>query len=108
MPTRFGPPSTLPTKTITPTQIVTPDNTNPYLNTPRVLNSGRAGQHSPTFLPRPGEHWLYRFFKNVIQGGFNAIGHHIAEFTQSVDLFPFNDPKRLPKPDEEEKKTGGP
>lgn len=53
--------------------------------------------HSPTFLPRPGEHWIVRFFKNAVQGAFNSFGHHVAEFTQSVDLFPFEKPKEKPK-----------
>lgn len=102
MPTRFGPPTNIPQGNgIRPpqvAQIVTPtDTSNPYLGTPKVLNSGRAGMHSPTFLPRPGEHWLMRFFKNAIQGAANAFGHHIAEFTQSVDLFPFETPPPPPK-----------
>ena len=56
--------------------------------------------HSPAFLPRPGEHWAIRFFKNALQGAFNAFGHHIAEYTQSVDLFPFSEEKKTEKPPE--------
>lgn len=102
MPTRFGPPTSYPQAvkpTPAPAQIITPDTTNPYLGTPRVLNSGRAGMHSPTFLPRPGEHWLVRFLKNAVQGMLNSFGHHVSEFTQSVDLFPF-DKKDKEKPPE--------
>lgn len=102
MPTRFGPPTSLPQsnapRPVQPAQIVTPtDTSNPYLATPKVLNSGRSGMHSPTFLPKPGEHWLMRFLKNAVQGIFNSVGHHVAEFTQSVDLFPYTPPPKEEK-----------
>jgi hypothetical protein len=90
--TSLGAPTSLPQKPLGgPATIITPESTNPHLNTPRVLTPTRPGMHSPTFLPKKNENWLLRLGKNVLQGALNAFGWHTHDFTQHVDIFPHKD-----------------
>lgn len=92
MTTGMSPGTTLPQRPVgAPATIVTPETTNPYLATQRILSPTRAGMHSPTFLPKKKEGWMLRLGKNMLQGMFNAFGWHMHDFTSNVDLFPHDD-----------------
>lgn len=89
-----------------PAQIHRAETGNPYIDTPRVFTPTRPGMHAPTFLPHKKEHWAFRLFKNMAQGAFNAFGWHVHDFTQHVDLFPYQDdePHAPPPTTENEEK----
>jgi len=84
--------TTLPQRPVgAPAQIHRAETGNPYIDTPRVFSPTRPGMHAPTFLPHKKEHWARRLMKNMMQGAFNAFGWHIHDFTQHVDLFPYEE-----------------
>ncbi len=79
-------PTSLPQRQPTP-QVFTPSNNNPYLDTPRV---SAGGDHSPTYLPAPEEHFLRRLLANMIIGALEAAAFHVSSFLRNVDIWPYN------------------
>lgn len=77
-----------PQQVASPTTIHAPDPGNPYLATERAPH--QMGP-SPTFIPTKKEGVFTRLGKNIAQGWVAALGWHLFDMAQQVDMFPEED-----------------